>query len=155
MGLTLLLKQDIQSHAPAEMAVSTTDTLEHDFCKTDKRVSVHNSCMDTTKNMNGILCNMHPSEGVWLFRGSYRNNCFGSMFGDYGTCGIFPTSAPKIKRQESLAALDSNCVVRLHSKPTKEHYMCFDESYFKVLENMQWNRDYGYVELMPIVVGLQ
>ena len=33
--------------------------------------------------------------------------------------------------------------------------MCFDEAYFKTLEAMQWNRDNGHVELIPIVVGLQ
>jgi hypothetical protein len=32
--------------------------------------------------------------------------------------------------------------------------MCFDEAYFKTLEGMQWNRDNGCVELIPIVVGL-
>jgi hypothetical protein len=33
--------------------------------------------------------------------------------------------------------------------------MCFDEAYFKNLESMQWNRDNGYIELIPIIVGLQ
>jgi hypothetical protein len=32
--------------------------------------------------------------------------------------------------------------------------MCFDEAYFKVLESMQWNRDNGCIELIPIIVGL-
>ena len=32
--------------------------------------------------------------------------------------------------------------------------MCFDEAYFKTLERMQWDRDNGYVELIPIVVGV-
>jgi hypothetical protein len=33
-------------------------------------------------------------------------------------------------------------------------YMCFDETFFKNLEKMGWNRDNGYIELMPIVVGM-
>ena len=37
----------------------------------------------------------------------------------------------------------------------KQHYMCFDEAFFKNLERMQWNRDNGFVELIPVVVGMQ
>jgi len=29
---------------------------------------VYNGCTDTTRHMNGIVANLHPSEGVWLFR---------------------------------------------------------------------------------------
>ena len=39
-------------------------------------------------------------------------------------------------------------------KVSRAPYMCFDEAYFKTLESMQWNRDNGCVELIPIVVGL-
>jgi hypothetical protein len=50
---------------------------------------------------------------------------------------------------------DTPPIVRLASPPSKAaHYMCFDEAYFKTLESMQWNRDNGCVELIPIVVGL-
>jgi hypothetical protein len=44
--------------------------------------------------------------------------------------------------------------VRLRSKPVRQQYMCFDEAYCKTLESMQWNRDNGCVELIPIVVGM-
>lgn len=50
---------------------------------------------------------------------------------------------------------DTPSIVRLHSKRVASApYMCFDEAYFKTLESMQWNRDNGCVELIPIVVGL-
>jgi hypothetical protein len=46
-------------------------------------------------------------------------------------------------------------MVRLKSaRPQSAQYMCFDEAYFKTLEAMQWNRDNGYIELIPIIVGL-
>jgi hypothetical protein len=63
---------------------------------------------------------------------------------------------PRISRQASVAAPSSESVVRLHSTaPAKpEKYMCFDEAYFRTLEKMQWNRDNGHMELMPIVVGV-
>jgi hypothetical protein len=77
------------------------------------------------------------------------------MFGDHRRCGSFPTSSPAVKRQQSILVQDTPNLVRLRSaKATGTSYMCFDEAYFKTLETMQWNRDNGCVELIPIVVGL-
>jgi hypothetical protein len=76
------------------------------------------------------------------------------MFGDHKKCGAFPTSSPNVKRQQSITVQDTTSMVRLHSKPSRTQYMCFDEAYFKTLESMQWNRDNGCVELIPIVVGM-
>jgi hypothetical protein len=42
--------------------------VEHDILSHDDEVAVYNLCTDTTRHMNGIVTNMHPSEGVWLFR---------------------------------------------------------------------------------------
>jgi hypothetical protein len=78
------------------------------------------------------------------------------MFGDSARCGAFPTTSPAVKRLQSITVQDSPAIVRLHSTPPKTtKYMCFDEAYFKNLESMQWNRDNGYIELIPIIVGLQ
>ena len=156
--------------------MATSDTLEHDIVRiSEDQVAVYNLCTDTTRHMNGIVANMHPSEGVWLFRwtcffleaaqalslkhssdrGAPRSNCFGSMFGDHGRCGAFPTSSPVVKRQQSIVVQDTAVIVRQHSTaPKRTQYMCFDEAFFKTVENMQWNRDNGCVELIPIVVGL-
>lgn len=50
---------------------------------------------------------------------------------------------------------DTPQIVRLASpRVALAPYMCFDEAYFKTLESMQWNRDNGCVELIPIVVGM-
>ena len=97
------------------------------------------------------------------------------MFGDHRVCGAFPTASPSVKRQQSILvqvllphAACSRCfsssdpgpqdtpqLVRLHSdRVALAPYMCFDEAYFKTLESMQWNRDNGCVELIPVVVGL-
>ncbi len=77
------------------------------------------------------------------------------MFGDHGKCGSFPTSSPQIKRVQSITVNDTPSIVRLHSAPVKSaQFMCFDEAYFKTLENMQWNRDNGVIELIPIIVGM-
>ena len=43
--------------------------MEHDILPHgDGQVAVYNLCTDTTRHMNGIVTNMHPGEGVWLFR---------------------------------------------------------------------------------------
>ena len=46
----------------------TADTLEHDITMRDGRVFLHNSCCDTTTLHNGVLAQMNPSEGYWLFK---------------------------------------------------------------------------------------
>lgn len=52
------------------MAVFTSDTVEHDIApmSSGEEIGVYNLCTDTTRHMNGVITNMHPSEGVWLFR---------------------------------------------------------------------------------------
>jgi hypothetical protein len=147
------------------LAVPTTDTVEHDICKRDRTtVSVHNLCVDTTRVTNGILCQMHPSEGYWLFRGAPRGaGVNGAMFGSHRMCGAFPTRSPVIPPQSArhmnaVVVNDGKEIVRPEAfqKPSgKQHHMCFDEAFFKNLERMQWNRDNGFVELIPIVVGMQ
>jgi hypothetical protein len=63
--------QDIQAHQQGELASFTSDTVEHDILPLgDGEVAVYNLCTDTTRHMNGVVTNMHPSEGVWLFRSS-------------------------------------------------------------------------------------
>ena len=47
----------------------TTSTVQHDLSRLGPgTVAVYNGCTDTTRHMNGIVANLHPSEGVWLFR---------------------------------------------------------------------------------------
>jgi hypothetical protein len=144
------------------LAVPTTDTVEHDIVKRDATtVSMYNLCVDTTRITNGILCQMHPSEGYWMFRGAPRGTGVnGAMFGSHRICGAFPTRSPLIpistaKNLNAVLVQDGKEIVRMEKAPGKQHYMCFDEAFFKNLEKMQWNRDNGFVELIPIVVGMQ
>lgn len=157
-GLRVQSIQDIQAHSPVSVAIPVTDTLEHDITSPSQDcVAVFNGCCDTTKPFNGILTKMHPAEGYWLFKGANRGGGgFGSTFGDRKICGAFPVTQPRIDRAQSVVVPGSaECVVRLSGKTQggPQRYMCFDEAYFKTLEKMQWDRDNGHVELMPIVVG--
>lgn len=61
----------------------------------------------------------------------------------------------------SVLSRDTQHVVRLSNPkntdsktPHTAEYMCYDEGFIKNLETMQWNRDNGIIELMPIIVGI-
>ena len=80
--------QDIQAHLAGEMAVPTSDTLEHDIVRiSEDQVAVYNLCTDTTRHMNGIVANMHPSEGVWLFRCAWVSRIYRQLASLTGQCG--------------------------------------------------------------------
>ena len=144
---------------PVLMAVPTTDTIEHDLMRGESQtVMVMNSAIDTTKMTNGIICRMHPSEGYWLFRGAPRGTgMHGAMFGNHRVCGAFPTRSPIVtaKHPNAISVRDRPYIVHATGETSQAQtsFMCFDEAFFKNLELMQWNRDNGHVELIPIVVG--
>jgi len=144
------------------LAVPCTDTVEHDICRLqNNRTAVHNLAVDTTRLTNGILVQMHPSEGYWLFRGAQRGTgVYGAMFGSHQVCGAFPTRSPQVpssaaRSMNAVLVQDGPCILRDGKTSGRQHHACFDEAFFKNLERMQWNRDNGVVELIPIVVGMQ
>ena len=175
---------DIHSYNEDPIVVSTTDIICNDIQRLKSgHIAVFNQCCDPSVTRNGILSKMHPMEGYWLFKGPARSNAtldtFGGTFGSQTFCGAFPTGTFEvIDHQQRLGNSRGSHSQHTHNRnrrdlstivtrnnetvvepwadrryPTKE-YMCFDERYMKNLETMQWNRDNGIVELMPIVVGL-
>ena len=79
------------------------------------------------------------------------------MFGSHQMCTLFSTRSPylagKHSNLHSITAQDGPSTVTLRmGGQGKRQYMCFDEAFFKNLEKIQWNRDNGYVELVPILV---
>jgi len=163
-GLKILEHVDVHSYDQESIGVPTADTLEHDITMRDGCVLLHNACCDTTTLHNGVLAQLNPSEGYWLFKGnprsSSRSTSFGSMFGLLG--GVFPTHSPCYRptmgSPNYVQGLDTKVVVRYASKRrdkgTGVVYQCFDEAFMRNLETMGWNRDHGVVELVPIVVGV-
>jgi hypothetical protein len=165
-GVKVSCVHDVQAYYTLEgplLAVPCTDTVEHDICKlhNGSAVAVHNLAVDTTRVTNGILCQMHPSEGYWLFRGAQRGTgVHGAMFGSHYVCGAFPTRSPLLpttaaRTHNAVVVQDGGCIIRQEKVSGRQHYACFDEAFLKNLEKMQWNRDNGVVELIPIVVGMQ
>ena len=159
-GVRVPSVEDVLAFAGAKdrailQAVPTTDTVEHDLARLGpSTVALHNLAVDTTRITNGILCQMHPAEGYWLFRGAPRGTgVHGAMFGSHAVCGAFPTRSPRLpgaaKHPNSVAVQDGAHVMRFGQggRGERRHYLCFDEAFFKNLERMQWNRDNGFVEL--------
>ena len=136
------------------MAIPCTDTVEFDLAMSGDTTMVFNGCCDTLRPFNGMLVKMHTGEGMWLFRGASRSGGFGSSFGDSKSCGAFPCSQPPEHGPRSVLVQTPDHAVSIHSAGSQSSYMCFDEAYFKMLEKMQWDRNNGYVELMPIVTGV-
>lgn len=159
---------DVHSYNNQEIAIPTTDTLSYDLTKSgNSHYSLFSMCTDTTTSKNGILFKLHPSEGYWVFRGPSRSSrgvqSFGSAFGNQQICGSFPTETYKIgeyskhipkKGNRSIITRDHTTVCRPSENNSNFEYMWPDEQFLKNLETMEWNRDNGIVELMPIVVGV-
>ena len=169
-GLSIRTVPDVNSYDPQDMAVSTIDTVYHDIQRLKSgHISVFSDCCDPTVSRNGILCVMNPSEGVWLFKGppnqSLGFQTYGGIFGSQSVCGAFPcntfsmpynTANKKTLNYTHIVRKDPPNVVRINENDnTRRQYQVFDERFMKNLEKMQWNRDNGVVELMPIVVGLK
>jgi len=86
--------------------IPTTDTLSHDISETDDgRIALLNECCDSTQICNGIMCEQHPTEGVWIVQGSHQSavgtlSNFGGVFGQQEICGAFPTGTFSIHEDD-------------------------------------------------------
>jgi hypothetical protein len=87
-----------------EIAVPTTETLYNsiEYLPNSNEIALYNNCCNPLKSRNGILCNMHPSEGVWIFRGPLHTK---SSFLEYGSAwGVsnrqigFPTNVVRFHK---------------------------------------------------------
>lgn len=151
------------------MALPTTDTVYNNIARMRSgHVAVFDECVDSTTSKNGILNAMHPSEGLWVYRGVSRSSGgtlhMGFGFGDQRTCGIFPAGSFPVLRPRGARHADhttivsrrTDCVVPYKCGETLPHRECSwpDERFFSTLGSMGWDRNNGIVELVPIVVGI-
>ena len=166
-GLNIATTRDLFSFTQDQIGVPIVDTVEFDIKEgADGEVEFYSGCIDTTSIQNGIITKMHESEGMWVFRGGAKSSAkatsFGALFGSKNVCGVFPTRSPYYKRLQGspsyVNGLDSELIVRHSSLPrTKADgyvFQCFDERFFGNLSTMQWDRNCGVIELVPIVVGM-
>ena len=166
-GLEISTSTDLFSFNQDKIGVPVVDTVEFDLKEApDDTVEFYSACTDTTTIQNGIIAKMHESEGLWIFRGSAKSSAkttsFGALFGSKSVCGVFPTRSPYYKRNQGspsfVNGLDTELIVRHTSSPRPKAdghvFQCFDEQFFSNLTTMQWDRNSGVIELVPIVVGM-
>ena len=166
-GLEISTCTDLFSFNQDQIGVPVVDTVEFDLKEApDDVVEFYSACTDTTATQNGIITKMHESEGMWIFRGNAKSSAkatsFGALFGSKSVCGVFPTRSPYYKRNQGspsfVNGFDTELIVRHTSTPRRAAdghvFQCFDEQFFGNLTTMQWDRNSGIIELVPIVVGL-
>lgn len=140
---------DMHSNDSRRIVTPFCETLRHDISRvSETTVQILNHAVDTTKIQNGIMCKMHPSEGIWLFRGAPRataGNSFGGMFGDHSVCGAFPT--------HTFETLEKDRPTINHGTGRdKKQFLHFNNKFMQNLQEMGWDRDYGIIEMIPIAV---
>jgi hypothetical protein len=166
-GLNIASMPDLCSYNNDRIGVPVVDTTEFNIQPgDDDTVEFYSACCDSTTLQNGVIVRMHPSEGFWVFRGAAKSSSkvtnFGAMFGSKSACGVFPTRSTFYKKQQGspsfVNGFDTEVVVRHSSAPRKQQdgcvFQCFDEQFFGNLSKMQWDRNAGVIELVPVVVGL-
>lgn len=81
-GLAIPMVSDPYAYEPCSIASCTTETLQYDMVGSkDGRIAFMNKCVETMSCRNGVLCSMHPSEGVWLFKGPLQTNSSMTIYG--------------------------------------------------------------------------
>ena len=113
------------------------------------------------KSMNGVLFEMHASEGYWLWCGppdhaSY--NCYGTIFNYTNDNTCFPTSTFKYHEKFPPRGTVVSSVVQ-SNKDTL--YECGEqaqietlfptENFMKVCEKLGFNRNHDIVHLIPVI----
>jgi hypothetical protein len=147
------------------IAHPTTITMRSDIeiDQTTRRVHVVDGGCFLHKNMNGVLFEMHSSEGFWLFSGPADNasyNTYGSIFNFQKDMTCFPTST--LKYHENFP-VRGTCVTTQHGgeqindtiferKDITQICTLFpDENFMRVCEKLGFNRNLEIVRLMPVL----
>ena len=181
----LKIPQCIDTHYydPTPTCLPTTVTWHSDMSLHGSgEISLFNNCVNTNKSCNGVMLNMHPDEGVWLFKGPPRTSCvsqiYGGAFGNLASGNCFPSNMPHVsklyswhnraphadiianRRMAIIKSRDGSAVSRINAHGVVQpcssmpsSYTCVDESFFNSLQgDAHWKREFGVVEMMPIAV---
>lgn len=169
---------------PTETASCCTESTIHSLHRDprSRSIVVTNGCMDPRTSRNGVVCNVHPTQGMCLFKGPVSTNqielVYGGAFAHDPSMGpsAFPTKLPTTSDNYSFRCkapagspmhkcrtplsqfMDTSVVARLDSsgrrvgRDSSQEQVAIDESFLRKLAGLQWNRDNGMVELLPIAV---
>ena len=143
----------------------TTLTMKSDIHidQHSRRVHVVEGGCFLHNSVNGILHEMHASEGVWLFQGPVDTasyNCFGTIFNHHKDVSCFPTCTFKYHDQfpargtvvSSQHASESMKDTIYELKvPTQVTTLFPDESYMRKVELLGFNRNLQIISFMPLL----
>lgn len=168
-GLRTKTIADINAYDEQQMVLATTDTVYNNITRLRSgHIAVFNECVDTTTSKNGVINAMHPSEGLWVYKGVPRSSGgashMGFGFGDQRVCGIFPSGSFVVTgrhgargaARSTVCSQNSEVVVtyKCDAAGGRREFSWPDESFMQTLGDMGWDRNNGIVELIPIVVGV-
>ena len=144
----------------------TTMTMARDIemDQTTRRVHLVDGGCFLHKSMNGVLFEMHASEGFWLFSGPADHasyNTYGSIFNFQKDMTCFPTSTLKY-HQKFPARGTVVCTMHGSEKHTDKIFertdateietLFPDENFMRKCETLGFNRNNAIVSLIPLLV---
>lgn len=114
------------------------------------------------KSINGVLYQMHSSEGYWIFQGppdTASYNVFGTIFDYPGNFTCFPTSThrfhdkfqPRGTVVSTTHGQDTNDTIFDQKEIVQVCTQFPDESFMRKVELLGFNRNHEIVRLMPLI----
>lgn len=152
------------------MALPSLVTRHNDIdVKYDVRL-VNNACL-TDKMDSGVIFDLFGAEGMWVFLGPRNTNeygVFGSMFAHRAEAQAFPTRT--VRYNKLFTANNQGTRVKVRADRTSDvvvhdslqnavcndqvlynEYMIPDERFYRITENLGYNRNDGILNIMPII----
>lgn len=150
LGLRVDTRVDMDSASGGErVAIPIVSGYENDVCvgKDSGRVRVSDCACLLPRTTNGVLFEMFPSEGFWLFQGPK----------DYACDLVYGTVVERDRRVPALPARTME-MCRVHAtggahtvRADGSRWFFPDKRFTHELERLGFNRDDGIVHLMPVV----
>ena len=142
-----------------------TVTFQHDVSMDFETNTVHlvNSGCFADTSSNGVLFEMHGSEGFWLFQGPTdhaNSNPYGAVFNCQASGRCFPTRTvrfdAKFPARGSVvsctnSANKSSLAFEEHGEEREVTSLFPEETFIKQCEALGFNRNSGITSLMPIL----
>jgi hypothetical protein len=143
----------------------TTISMKSDihFDLSTKRVHMVNDGCFLHNSVNGILHEMHATEGFWLFQGPVDNasyNCFGTIFNHHKDVSCFPTTTLRYNEQfhprgtivsSQHGGESTKDTIWELKVPTQVTTLFPDESYMHKVELLGFNRNLQIISFMPLL----
>jgi len=151
------------------MVYPSTHTLKNDIGMTSDNRTQHVRLVDSgcfsDISSNGILFEMFGSEGYWLFQGprDYSDShAYGSVFASTDEVACIPTSTvafhqlyQPVNRYNTVRVAANNPHNSVTPQPRDtelaNEFLFPDESFFRILEELGFNRNDQTLNLMPLV----